>query len=432
MTAQILVTDLPQLPEGSAIASPESATPPPPLDKDSIRSLSTSRPPPPPKERRRRSSTLQMVMNNPELLNPPGGIHKRPTTKKQHAFLNQLASLKHWLVESTKRAKSPSKAASDASGSKNASPKTGHVTMNSRPSPTPVQGHYREMSQTTAGTHSSYGAALTPTSSNQLTTAMRPGRLSQPTLDTTRTRRHRNSLSPSPLTPHSGYGRGSGGLRGRKSTSSSVSSVRSMPRYQTHSKASSTSSNEHLHSPGSKTPGRSPHSSIKVLPATPTTNSHFLSSIKFAKNSAARSEADTKTLSTVPDEGAPAISPLSTGLVYARRKKSAFKGPMLNGALFGLNVGSGQPSPMVRAREGSAGRLSLGLHDLNRDTGGASKATQRKSQIIEEEEEDDEEAIEEVDAFEPVDLARGERVHSITLWNDEVNEGQGEDVRKDS
>lgn len=97
---------------------------------------------------------------------------------------------------------------------------------------------------------------------------------------------------------------------------------------------------------------------------------------------------------------------------------------MLNGALFGLNLGAGQASPMVRAREGSAGRLNLGLHDVGRDTSGTGKATQRKSQIIEEEEEDDdEEAIEEVDAFEPVDLARGERVHSITLWNDEANDG---------
>jgi len=101
---------------------------------------------------------------------------------------------------------------------------------------------------------------------------------------------------------------------------------------------------------------------------------------------------------------------------------------MLNGALFGLNVGSGQASPMVRAREGSAGRLNLGLHDLNRNasSGPSSKAAQqqRKSQIIEEEEEDEdnEEAIEEVDAFDPVDLARGERVHSITLWNEEVTQ----------
>ena len=103
---------------------------------------------------------------------------------------------------------------------------------------------------------------------------------------------------------------------------------------------------------------------------------------------------------------------------------------MLNGALFGLNAGTGQASPSLRAREGSAGKLNLGLHDLNRSVSGRSHKARRKSQIIEEEEEDEnEEAIEEVDAFDPVDLARGERVHSITIWDDALRD-IGQDVEK--
>jgi hypothetical protein len=57
--------------------------------------------------------------------------------------------------------------------------------------------------------------------------------------------------------------------------------------------------------------------------------------------------------------------------------------------------------------------------DLARRSSGARKASRRKSQIIEEEEEDmEEDEIEEVEAFSPVDLARGESVHSISVWDD--------------
>ena len=137
------------------------------------------------------------------------------------------------------------------------------------------------------------------------------------------------------------------------------------------------------------------------------------------------------------DETVPTLSTPSTGLVFARRKKSAFKGPALNGALFGLNVGAGQASPLLRAREGSAGKLNLGLHDLNRSASGRSNKARRKSQIIEEEEEEEddenEEAVEEVDTFDPVDLARGERVHSITIWDDALREvGQEAEKRWES
>lgn len=74
------------------------------------------------------------------------------------------------------------------------------------------------------------------------------------------------------------------------------------------------------------------------------------------------------------------------------------------------------------------------------DTSGARrgpKAKQRKSQIIEEEDEDgvaggedEEEQVEEVDDFSPIDLRRGESVHSIVIWDDPPgvdNEDEDED-----
>jgi hypothetical protein len=164
-----------------------------------------------------------------------------------------------------------------------------------------------------------------------------------------------------------------------------------------------------------------------VLPATPTTSSHILSTARRAKNSTPGLEVDNSAPPRMADEAAPTLSTPPTSLVFARRKKSAFKGPVLNGTLLGLNLGAGQPSPSLRGREGSSGRLNLGLHDLNRSASGRSNKGRRKSQIIEEEEEDEnEEAIEEVDTFDPVDLARGERVHSITIWDDAL---RGEEPR---
>jgi len=57
---------------------------------------------------------------------------------------------------------------------------------------------------------------------------------------------------------------------------------------------------------------------------------------------------------------------------------------------------------------------------------GSASGKKRRSQIIEEEEEEEvavdfgegEEEIEEVEAFSPVDLARGESVQSVTVWDD--------------
>lgn len=124
--------------------------------------------------------------------------------------------------------------------------------------------------------------------------------------------------------------------------------------------------------------------------------------------------------------------------MFAKRKKSAFKGPMLSPALFAnpSHAPSFGSSVFVagRNREGSDGKMNLGFKDLmgRRGSGGG----KRKSQIIEEEEEDegggrtigeeDEEEIEEVDAFPAIQLNKGERVESITIWNDAVEEANAD------
>lgn len=448
-TPQIMVSDLPQLPEGDVIQSPATATPPPPIDKDSIRSRSGSRPPLPPKERHRRTSTLQLVSTNPELLGPLNGVNKRRGKLRNRHFLSQLTALKHWFVESTKRAKSPVNPMVDKilNGGSN----TSKAGLANNTNQTNKSG--RNVAGTANSNRSSYGSALTPVMSNNPIPHIAT---SVPRLDTTRGRPHRNSVSPSPVTPQSSYRRSSTGLRGRKSTSSSVSSIRSMPRHTSHSKASSQSSNslDTIHSPGSRSAARSPHSSIKVLPNTPTVNA-FPSNVRLVRTprgsdaglqlppfSGIRNE-----ISQYPTANPPGTSQASafgSGVMFARRKKSPFKGPMLNPAFFSATtvpaafgspaiVGQGQ----TRNREGSDGKLNIGLKDFMGGVGRRGSA-KRKSQIIEEEEEeqqeaeerrigeeDEEEEIEEVDAFQAIELNKGERVQSITIWNEGV-EGMDE------
>ncbi|RDL34621.1 Kinase-like protein [Venustampulla echinocandica] len=355
---ELILTDLPGLPENSQLDSPDVASPPPPIEKDSVRSASSSRqrrPIPPPKEgtirgARSRGSTLQLVTNN-DLLSPhANGVAPRPQRRKhQHAFINHLAHWKHWILDNAKRARSPGKrsrstpdlhqksANSSKPGTKDASPRpaTSKTPPQSRPSPQPG-----------------------------------PQSLPQVTRIYTTPTNKRHSLSPAPLTPRSTYRRPSSGLRGRKSTSSSVSSIRTVHHHHhTHSKASSTSSNGSGSMSKVSVPTRSPHHSVKVLPATPTTSA-FPSNIRVVRQ---------PPISTF-NEGASWNN--TGGLVFAKRKKNLFKGPMLHTS----------PSPSGVGSSSGTGRASS--HSRS-----ASLAGRRSGEIIEEEDEDD---IEEVDAFSPI------------------------------
>ncbi len=366
-TPQLVLPELPRLPEGSTLRSPGSPTPPPPIEKDPVRSANSSRhrPPLPPKERRRsRGSTLQLVYPNPDLLTPPNGNSKgRARQRHQHAFINQLASIKHWFIDSAKRAKSPSQK-SEASTLK--TPQERRSPTEARRS-TPKLDHHRQSNSTT-----------TPTQATHTTHTPRP-RVPNP--------QHRPSLSPAPLTPHSSYRRSSAGLRGRKSTSSSVSSIRSIHRVNTHSKASSTSSTTNsINSSALGTKSTvvhhraSPHSSVKVLPATPTLPG-FPSNIRLVRGA--------------PPNPAIYDDAYTPGFVFAKRKKTPFRGPI-------LTIGTPHsPHPSVSGGSSARRDSSVGA------SRSVSAAGRRSGEIIEEEDEE----VEEVDAFSPVPAEAEE-----TIW----------------
>ncbi|KAL8693325.1 MAG: hypothetical protein Q9224_003775 [Gallowayella concinna] len=392
-TPQLILPELPKLPEGAVIDSPVSATPPPPIEKDPMPPAGSTqyRPQLPPKERRRsRGSTVQLIATNKDQLAPPNGMPKgRPGRRSsRHPFINQLASIKHWFVESAKRAKSPS-TKSEVSTLKppqeKKSPKeirnSPIITDGHRQSPalsTPPQQYHQQQPRTTYIAHA---------------------RITTP--------RNRTSLSPAPLTPRSSYRHSSAGtigLRGRKSTSSSVSSVRSIHHIPTHSKASSTSSTSNsvhssafpsINSASKTNGGRSPHSSVKVLPSTPTTTT-FPSNIRVVRGPT----------NNMYNESA--LPPSSNSFVFAKRKKTPFRGPMLSLNAGGGNFttpnaasGSGSPAPHRAGRESGVGSGSRSASQVGRTSG----------EIIEEEDEDE---VEEVDVFSPVGAGAEE-----TVWEEE-------------
>lgn len=360
------VPDLPDLPES---ASPNLIVeqPPPPVEKDLSRaeSNSSSRPTPPAKDldrykRRSHSSMLQVVGSNPDLLHPNGFVPKR---RRKQPFLNHLLSLRNWIKETSKRARSPnSKASSEKS------PKI--------PESTRSQGDSRSGRRTSNANRSSVYTHPPPSTHN---VPIRP-RVTTHGSGSVR----RLSASPAPQTPRSSYRRSSGGLRGRKSTSSSVSSIRSMPHHHhTHSKASSTSSVS-IASPSVSTVSghhktKSPHNSVKVLPATPTSTT-FPSNIRLVR-------AGAPSIGILPptSEGGAAFGsapPASPGIMFAKRKRSPFKGPSI--------ATQGAANPWRSRSGGDAGSR------------GASVQGRRSGEIMGiTEEEEEEEEIEEVDDFSP-------------------------------
>ncbi|KAJ4309946.1 hypothetical protein N0V94_008684 [Neodidymelliopsis sp. IMI 364377] len=382
------VPDLPDLPESSSSPNHIVEQPPPPIEKDYARqSNSSSRPPPPAKDldrhkRRSHSSMLQVVGSNPDLLHPNGFVPKR---RRKQPFINHLLSLRNWIKETSKRARSP--------GSKASSEKSPKI-----PESTRSQGDSRSGRRTSNANRSSVYTHPPPSTHN---VPLRP-RVTTHGSGSIR----RLSASPAPLTPRSSYRRSSGGLRGRKSTSSSVSSIRSMPHHHhTHSKASSTSSAS-IASPSVSTVSghisshktKSPHNSIKVLPATPT-SSTFPSNIRLV-----RAGAPSVNISTLNEGGAAfgTAPPPSPGLIFAKRKRSPFKGPNLNQ--------QATSNPWRSRSGGEAGSR------------GGSVQGRRSGEIMGiTEEEEEEEEIEEVDDFSP-GLKPGEFIVDV---NDDAEEVPG-------
>lgn len=401
LPSQLAVPELPSLPEPLPVRTPDVATPR--SDKESIRSNSTMRrrPVPPPKDKRRssRPSMLHVSASQPELTQHHG-IFRRRTNRRHHPIISQLASLKHWFVESAKRARSPN---SKSSGSRKFlaekfSPAKSQDNKKKASSPLSAAGTQPEEVVTpTQNKRISAASSLAPSSAsyrqNRHSYPRQPRPLNTGHSSIRSNRSNRNSLSPSPITPRGSYRRSSAGLRGRKSTSSSVSSIRSIHHTRAHSKASSISSNsmDTVVTPTARI-SKSPHNSIKVLPTTPGSSARFPSNIRLVRGpgGAPREVANDSEMPSAFNEAAPApllYSP-SSSLVFARRKRSAFKGPMLHtNNLMASNSMVHSPVPGQPA-QGDA-------------TPVAARPAARKSQIIEEEEDDDgfEDEIEEVDEF---------------------------------
>ncbi|KAI7560248.1 hypothetical protein KC317_g9842, partial [Hortaea werneckii] len=212
--------------------------------------------------------------------------------------------------------------------------------------------------------------------------------------------------------PHSSYRRSSG-LRGRKSTSSSVSSIRSTFKgghQHTHSKASSTSSASvaspsGLSSASGSRLGRSPHSSVKILPATPTGAGALPAGIRVSRRPPPGSLGSLPAFSEA--RGAfGGMGPGSPSLpVFARKKRTVFKGPMLgnNGSPSGIgrtplggarDTGSGSAS--VQGRR-SGEMITTGITEEDEE---AAEAAAADVAVMEEESAEDLE-VEEVDQFGP-------------------------------
>ncbi|KAK8027686.1 hypothetical protein PG991_004742, partial [Apiospora marii] len=432
------ISELPNLPESYAKGnfSPDNDVPPPPLEKDSIRSTSTSlqrRPVPPPKEgilrsARSRGSTLHLVTapdvlgvnnndNDKSQQEPQQKMRKKPS----QAIIQHWKTWKHWIVDTTRR-HTPSKRPSLSTPNLNGKNGNKNKDVSPRPHTSKNTSYENGQAETTTETAQTNGHVTRSAGSNRgggnVTT---PTMLSHTHTNSGQMRQRgpssassykRHSLSPAPITPRSTVRRPSGGLRGRKSTSSSLSSIHTMPRHQhTHSKASSTSSTASMST--AKTPlatGRSPHHSVKVLPATPT-SSAFPSNIRLVRG---------PTLSLNFNEGMPSGNqnqPLgspnpfaSQNILFAKRKKNIFKGPMLS---LGNQGGGSRSRETSHSRNASANGLGRRSGEMAIQEEDEEAEDELQSKEDGEQREMDEESIEEVDQFSPIIRVPGEQVEEI-------------------
>lgn len=443
----LTIPDMPDLSDLAKVAngnlSPDSEAPPPPVDKDSIRSVSSSRqrkPLPPPKEgllrsARSRGSTLHLVTTG-DMIDPNAPPHtgdsKKVKKRPSHAIISTWKNWTHWLYENTRRHKGSQKRGSQSTpnlAGKSGGGKEGKIKADSpRPQTSKYPASGSASSPQTAslpkgvvangyaakGDPSSTAAGSSSRSGPQsgLTTPPIPG-YNLPRVQTSGSSYKRHSLSPSPITPRSTVRRSSGptGLRGRKSTSSSVSSVRSLhhTHHHSHSKASSTSSNGSVSTSVSKTPmqaTRSPHHSVKVLPATPTAGGFpgIPSNIRLVRDRSGPplsifNEGLPGSRAAMGGGSPPPGSPNPFtgggaggfgGVMFAKRKRNIFKGPMLG--LAGYHHHNGKDGKGVGSGRRGSGGSGSGSHSRNASSSGLGR---RSGEITIEEVDEDEEAEEE-------------------------------------
>lgn len=510
------VTDLPGLPEAArsnlTLGPDTEKPPPPPIDKDSIRSVSTSRhrrPMPPPKEgmpgvvrsARSRGSTLHLVTASESLDcrgssrgNDPDGTPQQKVRKRpSQGIIAHWKNLTHWFFESTRRHKNAdrrhshsvsdlrdkSRRCNDDKFPKESTPRphTGKAAPTHAPLPAVstlpqnlmVNGFPRK--PLSSGAQPIGNDISSPTTPN-LTTPVLSGPSTARRRAPTGNSYKRQSLSPSPLTPRSTVRRPSAGLRGRKSTSSSVSSVRSMhhAHHHTHSKASSTSSTNSVSTSMSKTPmqpGRSPHHSVKVLPATPTSTAPFPSNIRLVRGAgpplSIYNEAAPRSIPGAVG-GRLAASPMipqaprspnpfaslgeRSGPFFAKRKRNLFKGPGMAGGGGGSSGRSSSSHSRSASGDRLGGRRSGEIAAVQEED---EEALEMEDDMMEEEEEEDdddegdrdtvkfrgveeegEEGVEEVESFMPVVEGPGEKIEERIFEPGEKIEGVGGNGNGDS
>ncbi|OQO09011.1 hypothetical protein B0A48_05902 [Cryoendolithus antarcticus] len=427
--------ELPKVPELKA-PSPEAERDkrlplPKLLPDDRDPSRSRSRPAPPPKDpntpavRRARTvsrsstSMLRNVTVNPDLLSP--SYVPPPQRRKnfyQQPLKRQLQMFKHWFKEGAKRTKSPNSQGSDKSKGRD-SPE---IQMNGVH--VAEQGSLARKDITRSATtltipRKAIGDKGRPELLQRQTLPARPRLYTDASAESRNSIiRKRQSLSPHTLTPHSSYRRSSVGLRGRTSTSSSVSSVRSAyPSAPAHghslSKASSTSSNSvaspsGLSATSASRMARSPHGSVKVLPATPA-STVFPSGIRVSRRPP---PSTLGTLQGFPQAaaalGGEGFGPSSPGLpIFARRKRSVFKGPMAGNSAspsgFGrVPMGASSRSGSVPGRR--SGEMIGGIQEEEEDEDDEfdpGPGLQSALPLDEDDEDDGDEKWEEMDQFGP-------------------------------
>ncbi|KAJ3472999.1 hypothetical protein NLG97_g10582 [Lecanicillium saksenae] len=384
----ITITDLPELTEARENGTASGGESARPADNQSIRSVSTSynhRPIPPPKEgvirsARSRGSTLHLITTadsfNSRAQPSPGEMNGKANgpvkSKKKPSIMAHWKHWTHWFKENTKgRRKGHERHASRSTPDlHNKESKSTDKDVSPRP-----QTSKYPTSSSGAGIHGTaplpkgvvanghYGKAASPgrrvLSKSSTTSSLTAAQPHRPRVSSNSQAYKRQSLSPAPMTPRSTMRRSSAGLRGRKSTSSSVSSVRSLHHHHhTHSKASSTSSTGSVST--TKTPlGRthSPHHSVKVLPATPTSHA-FPSNIRLVRGSPAPAPLQMYNEGMPSGHRAPGSpNPFAGGVQFAKRKKNLFKGPSLNLPTISSSRNSSSGSHHSHSRSGSGSNL---------------------------------------------------------------------------
>lgn len=314
----------------------------------------SSSPPPPQRPEKEtppsRRSMLHMSKSHPDLQSANSGV-KRPGRRKHGNFMHQLASLKHWFVESTKRGKSPNnkhslnpnhhgiRFLSDKNNAGKSKTQDDKNNGNQLASPHLIRS--KNASATSlAPSHASYPPATrlsTHAVQQQDSWEHQHGRGPHHSPSTKPSyHMRRNSMSPSPLAPRNAYRIPSSSLRGRKSTSSSISSIRSIHHGYSLSKASSVSSNSNetsstpTGSTAARLGSRSPLS-FKGLPAPPDPSMRLPNGIRLALgNPPTSSGSSSYGPGNAFNERAP-IPLASSHPASGRRRPPFFKGTALSG-----------------------------------------------------------------------------------------------------